>query len=149
MIFLYSSPVCWSCWICMLFFIFISLWLRHNGQLPSQQLLFSGYSDPEHWVLGHLWALKDTDMFLRAGLVTGIAVQQPMEDKSAGEILSFRVYPANQESLACSKLTQGMSQSKGNYTAPIALSFKPGVTGAEDRNLMQQGGVRWLLLPDN
>lgn len=81
-------------------------------------------------------------MFLRAGLVTGIAVQQPMEDKSAGEILSFGVCPANQESLACSKLRQGMSQSKGNSTAPIALSFKPGVTGAEDRNLMQQGGVR-------
>lgn len=128
---------------------FLSPWLRLSGQLPSQQLLFSGYGVPEHWLLGHLWALKNTDMVLREGLVTGVAIQQPTEDNSPGKILSSRVCPANQESLACSKLRQGMSQSKGSYTAPIALSFKPGVTGAEDRNLMQLGGARWRLLPDN
>lgn len=88
-------------------------------------------------------------MFLRAGLVTGISVQQSMEDNSPGKVIFSRDCPANQESLACSKLRQRISQPKRSYTAPIALSFKPGVTGAEDRNLMELGGVRCPLLPDN
>lgn len=81
--------------------------------------------------------------------MTGIVVQQHMDKNSPGKVLSSRDCPANQESSACSKLRQGMPQSKGSYIAPIALSFKPGVTTDKDRNLMQLGGVRYPLLADN
>lgn len=81
--------------------------------------------------------------------MTGVALQQPVEDNSSVKDISPRGWRENQECLACSKLGERLSQPKGSSRAPIALSFKPGVTGAENSNLTQLGGVRCPLLPDN
>lgn len=104
------------------------------------------------WTLGSWNACEPPEpqaCFSGQVLVTGVALQQPVEDNSSVKDISPRGWRENQECLACSKLGERLSQPKGSSRAPIALSFKPGVTGAENSNLTQLGGVRCPLLPDN
>ena len=125
---LYSYAVCCECCKCMLLLVFLSLLLV--SEMTASCLANDSVSLDVVILNMGSWDTCEPPQpqahFPRQVFMTGVAVQQPMEDNGPVKDVSPRDWPESQESLACSKLGWRMSQPKESFTAPIALSFKQG-----------------------